>query len=63
MTTIEKEIEDNERFMFDRLKCRLDSNWLDYKNAMRDLNLLIYMNKLFIKKLDINEEDYPMEWY
>jgi hypothetical protein len=40
----------------------LPNNWIDYKQDLRALNLLIYQNKLLIKELGIDEDKYPMEW-
>ncbi len=54
--------ETKEIYGSDVFKYRLEADWIDYKNTLRELGLLIYMNKILIKELGINEDDYPMEW-
>jgi hypothetical protein len=40
----------------------LPSNYIDRKNAMRECALVIYQTRLFLKSVDMNEEDYPIDW-
>lgn len=60
-------IENNEKHIVDVAKkyfkyktSRFD--WIDLKMELRATNLLIYQNRLLFKELDMDEDDYPIDW-
>ena len=56
----EKHIEDMAKKHFNYKASRFD--WIDMKMELRAVNLLIYQNKLLFKELDMDEDDYPIDW-
>lgn len=62
-----KYIESNEKHIADMAEkhfkyktSRFD--WIDLKMELRATNLLIYQNRLLFKELDMDEDDYPIDW-